>query len=100
MNREIHLTPPCDNVFARLGVEQPEEQALKTDLAVAFMQALDELAITPTDAARTLGVPPQRIDRLVGGYLDEFSSAAITGYLARLGFTVRLDAAPRPAIAD
>ncbi|XBQ16425.1 MAG: helix-turn-helix transcriptional regulator [Oceanicaulis sp.] len=89
----------ADNVFAALGVENPEEHALKAELVVRLKAVMDERAITQTAAARMTGVAQPDLSNLLRGRFKGFSVERLLSLLTALGQDVEIRLSPRPADA-
>lgn len=78
------------NVFADLGLPNPEEDEAKVQLAFAIIRAIEEKGLTQTEAARRAGVQQPHISKIVGGRLQEFSCERLMVILTGLGKDIKL----------
>jgi predicted XRE-type DNA-binding protein len=91
------LTPSSGNVFADLGLANPAELQLKSDLTILIRQAIQDQALTQQQAAENLGIQQPAVSDLVRGKrLEHYSLERLLGFLATLGHQVTLTiAAPQ-----
>ena len=61
------------NVFADLGLPNPEELLAKSKLISKIHAAMEEDHLTDEVAARMIGVAPKHLDALLRGDLDRYS---------------------------
>lgn len=78
------------NVFADIGVANPEEALLKAELVRSITNALDVRRLTQTAAAAVLGVSQPKVSLLYRGRLDAFSVERLLRFLNALGRDVRI----------
>lgn len=79
-----------DNVFADLGLPQPEEELAKIDLAVAIKRSIREKGFTQAQAAELMRTTQGNVSLIVGGKVDRFTSESLLKYLVRLGMDVEI----------
>lgn len=79
MSERIKYEKSSGNVFADLGVNNPDEHALRVSLAVRLIELMGKMELTQTEAARRLGVKQPEISRLKGGALGAFQCGASAG---------------------
>jgi len=70
------------NVFADLGLADPEERLLKARLASRIVDELETRGWSPEQAAEALSLSEAEVSRLVAGRLKGFSVANLTRLLA------------------
>ena len=84
-NDDITVTPGSGNVFADLGVAEPEEELAKAQLAVHIRDAIKRRRLTQAEAARLVGIDQPKISALMNGRLTGFSSDRLLRCLTALG---------------
>ena len=94
-HREITVTPGSGNVFADLGVAEPEEELAKVQLAVHIRDAIRRRRLTQVEAARLVGLDQPKISALMNGRLTGFSSDRLLRCLTALGQDVDILVRPR-----
>ena len=78
------------NVFADIGIPDPEDALAKARLADLLAESLDERGLTQVQAAEFLGVDQGSVSKLVNGRLDGFSQERIIRYLNMVGRDVEI----------
>lgn len=94
MSKSIKYIRSSGNVFADLGVSNPEEHALKVTLAVRLLELMAKLELTQTEAASRLGIKQPEVSRLKGGNLSHFSVERILGFFNSLNQRVEIRITP------
>jgi predicted XRE-type DNA-binding protein len=78
------------NVFADLGLRNPEELQAKADLVYEISRAIEERGLTQAEAAEILGIDQPKVSALVRGRLAGFSMERLYRYLNALGKDVEI----------
>jgi predicted XRE-type DNA-binding protein len=94
MSEEMELTWSSGNVFADLGLEDPDLLLAKADLAIAITGIIRERGLTQAAAARELGVDQARVSAIMRGRLDDFSLQRLMAFARRLGQDVQITVTP------
>jgi len=84
------------NVFADLGLANPEEMSLKAALAHRIASVLTHRNLTQTAMGEALGIPQSNVSRLLSGRLDGFSVERLIHFLLRLDRDVEIAIKKRP----
>lgn len=84
------------NVFADLGLPEPDEALAKAELAQKIVAILHERRLTQTDAAAILGIDQPKVSTLMRGRLSGFSIERLLRFLLLLGRDVEINVKPRP----
>jgi predicted XRE-type DNA-binding protein len=95
MSKEGKAIPGSGNVFADLGLKNPEEMLLKAQLALRIADAMRARKLTQRAAADLLGIDQPKISKLVHGQLYGFSSDQLLRFLTALGQDVEIVVRPR-----
>jgi predicted XRE-type DNA-binding protein len=85
MTEEAAVHGGTGNVFADLGLPNPEERQLKAQLAYRIAQLIAARKLTQTSAAATLGVSQPKVSALVNGELAGFSVERLLRRCRRTG---------------
>lgn len=86
------------NVFADLGVANPEEALAKSDLALKIYEIISQKKLTQRRAAKLLGIDQPKISALINGKLAGFSLERLFRYLIILGQEITINIKPiRPS---
>jgi predicted XRE-type DNA-binding protein len=94
MSKRIQVEEGSGNVFADIGLPNPEERLAKADLAIRIGEVLRARRFTQAQAARTLKVDQPKISRLLRGQLSGFSAERLMRFLTLLGRDVEITVRP------
>jgi predicted XRE-type DNA-binding protein len=85
------------NIFADIGLPNPEQVLAKADLAIRISEAIRARRLTQSQAARTLKLDERKIFRLSRGQLSDFSVEGLMHLLTLLGrdIEIRVKTTPR-----
>lgn len=86
------------NVFAGLGVPEPESHLLKAQLVARLASVLKDQGLTQADAAQRVGVSQPDISRLLRGQFRDISVERLLSMLVRLGCAVDILIRPTPDV--
>jgi predicted XRE-type DNA-binding protein len=78
------------NIFADLGLPNPEERLLKAQLAVQITHLIKAKGLTQTAAARLIGVPQPHLSDILRGRLSGYSVEKLLNIINRLGRRVEV----------
>jgi predicted XRE-type DNA-binding protein len=95
MSRKI--TKSSGNVYADLGLKNPEEHALKAQLVLRIAGVLEEQGLTQTAAARRLGITQPDVSKMLRGHFRQFSVERLMRFLVALGQDVEIVVRPASA---
>jgi predicted XRE-type DNA-binding protein len=87
---DIPVTRGSGNVFADLGMSNPEERLAKAQLASLIDDAIRERALTQQDAAALMGIDQPKVSHLLRGRLSGFSTQRLIDFLNALGRDVEI----------
>jgi predicted XRE-type DNA-binding protein len=85
------------NVFADLGLSNPEERLAKAQLVHRIAEIIKERNLTQAKAGAILGIDQAKVSKLVRGRLSEFSTSTLMEYLTRLDQDVEIVVRPKPS---
>lgn len=83
--KDNDVTEGSANVFADLGVAEPEEELAKAQLASHIRDAIKRRKLTQAVAAELVGLDQPKISALINGRLAGFSSDRLLRCLTALG---------------
>ncbi len=95
--REIEFEESSGNVFADLGLPNPEERLMKATLSIEIERAIKKRGLTQEQAANIMGVDQPKVSAIVRGRLAGFSMERLTVMLMRLGKDVEMVVREKPA---
>lgn len=78
------------NVFADLGLPNPEERAFKAELALCIRRVMQAKGLTQTELGTLVGLPQPKVSALLRGRLAGFSIDRLLSILNRLGRNVEV----------
>jgi len=88
------ITKSSGNVFADLGLKNPEEHALKAELVRQISAMLEKEGLTQTEAARRLRIAQPDVSRMLRGHFRQFSVERLMRFLVALGQDVEIIVRP------
>lgn len=92
---EIEVEMGSGNVFADLGLPDPEERQFKSLLAMQIRDIIEHQGLNQKEAAQTIGIASDEMNSLQRGRLSGFSVGQLIKCLNRLGSDVEVRIAPR-----
>lgn len=84
------------NVFADLGLPNPEEALAKAELANKIAVLIQARKLTQAKAAKLLGIDQPKVSMLLRGRLTGFSIERLMRYLILLGQDIKISVYPNP----
>ena len=96
MANGIHLTRRSGNVFADLGLANPEDRKIGVGLAVEINSIIRDLKLSQTEAAEKLGINQPKISALSKYRLEGFSVERLMNFLTRLDRDIEIVIHNRP----
>jgi predicted XRE-type DNA-binding protein len=96
MVEKIKVQVGSDNIFADLGLPNPEEHLAKAELASRIAGVLRQRRLTQAATAELLGIDQPKVSRLLRGYLTNFSTERLMHFLTLLGRDVEIVVKPTP----
>ena len=90
----IEYTESSGNVFADLGILNPEEALAKAEIASKIHDIIKEKKLTQAKAAKILEITQPKVSLLLRGYLTDFSLERLLGFLNELGQDVYISIVP------
>ena len=92
--QEGYIYESCGNVFADLGVPDPEIHLEKAKLTMKLHQAITERKLTIPKAAKLLGVTTDSLNMILRGSFSEYSLDQLLRFLAVFGQTFEITLRP------
>jgi predicted XRE-type DNA-binding protein len=85
MSDDFSIEEGSGNVFADLGLPNPEERLIKADLAMQIANGIHARRLTQAKAATLFGIDQPKISRLLHGQLSGFSTDRLIHFLTLFG---------------
>src|SRR3984885_6654320 len=92
----IAVTASSGNVFADMGLPEPEEELTKAQLASHIRQVIGRRRLTQIKAASLMGIDQPKVSALLNGRLANFSSERLMRLLTALGQDVEITVKTKP----
>lgn len=90
MGKDVDFIESSGNVFADLGLKNPEERLAKSELAVRIAASIKALKLTQVAAAQLCGIDQPKISKLLRGDLYGFSTDQLFRFLTALGQDIEI----------
>ena len=94
MTEPIEMYVGSGNVFADMGLPDPEERYAKAMLSILISRAIKARGLTQAEAAKLLGTTQPKISAVMRGRLSGFSIDRLFRFLTALGMDVHVDVRP------
>lgn len=79
-----------DNVFADLGLPDPEKLKVKSGLVIEICRALRRLGLTQDEAACRMGISQPKVSSMMRGDFTNLSERKLMDCLNRLGYDIEI----------
>lgn len=96
MSKSIKVTDSSGNIFADLGVDQPDEVLAKAQLAHTIINIVKYRHLTQVETARVLSVDQPKISALMNGRIYGFSMERLLGFINALDRDVEIRVRKKP----
>src|SRR5947209_19768601 len=90
----VSVTEGSGNVFADLGLPNPEQEMMKARLTLQIYRIVRERGLTQTQAAKTLGIRQPHVSLLMRNRAGSFSVGRLLEFLTALGHDVEIAIRP------
>ena len=88
------VTESTGNVFADLGLPNPEQELMKARLTLQIYRIIRERELTQTQAAKALGIKQPHVSLLMRNRSGSFSVGRLMEFLTALGQDVSVTVRP------
>jgi predicted XRE-type DNA-binding protein len=84
------ITESSGNVFADLGLPNPEQELIKAEFTLQIYRIIKERDLTQAEAARILGIKQPHVSLLMRNRAGSFSVGRLMEFLTALGHDVQV----------
>ena len=91
---KIKVTESSGNVFAALGLPNPEQELLKARLTLQIYNIVKSRALTQAQAGKLLGIKQPHVSALMRNRAGNFSIGRLMEFLTALGQDVEITVKP------
>lgn len=99
MTKREKFVHGSDNVFADIGLPNPEQHLLKAELVAKLDDIIKARKLTQTAAARLLGVGQPDLSKILRGHYDDVSVDRLLRFLMACGQDVEIVVKQKPKSA-
>ena len=92
--QEGYIYESCGNIFADLGLPDPEIHLEKAKLTLKLQAAITERKLSMPKAAKLLGLPADSLKMILRGSFSEYSIDRLLRFLAVFGQTFEITLRP------
>lgn len=94
---EMELEMSSGNVFADIGIENPEEELTKAQLVWEIEKIIKKKKMTQAAAAEVMGINQPKVSALIRRKLDGFSVERLIHFLNTLGQDIDIVVRQKPS---
>ncbi len=94
MAKKMKVTRGSGNVFADLGLPNPEQELLKAQLTLQIYRIVKARKLTQAQAGEVLGIKQPHVSALMRNRAGNFSVGRLMEFLTALGQDVRITVKP------
>ncbi len=88
------ITESSGNVFADLGLPNPEQELMKAELTLQIARIIKDRGMTQASAAKALGIKQPHVSLLTRNRAGSFSVGRLMEFLTALGQDVEIAVSP------
>ena len=92
--KDIRAERSTGNVFADLGLPEPQQELLKAKLTLQLYRLIKQRGITQTEAGKILGIKQPHVSALMRNRSGIFSVERLMDFLTALGQDVQITVRP------
>ncbi len=91
---KIRIEKSSGNVFADLGLPNPEQELLKAHLTLQIYKIIKERGLRQAEAGKILGIKQPHVSALMRNRSGNFSVARLMDFLTALGQDIEITVRP------
>ena len=96
---EVAFEPSSGNVFADLGLPNPQVAMAKAALVQRLRSLLEKRGVSQVEAAKLLGIDQPKVSKLLSGQTEGFTIDRLLRFVGRLGHDFHIVVGVRPVSA-
>jgi predicted XRE-type DNA-binding protein len=90
MSNEVEVFEGTDNVFADIGLDDPDELLARAQIGVEVLKILQGRKLKQRETAALLGINQTEVSHLMNGHFNRFSEGKLVTFLKKLDREVLL----------
>ena len=94
MTDKVRFTESSGNVFADIGIPEPEIALAKAQLALRLADIIEERGLTQAAAGEVLGIDQPKVSMIVRGRLRDFSLERLAQLLTKFNQDIEISVRP------
>jgi len=98
-NEDSQFVTGSGNIFADLNLQNADERAFKSELAIIIEMVIDRLSLTQTEAATRMNMKQSDVSNIVRGRLKGYTVDRLLRALTLLGQDIDLSIRPKQSNA-
>jgi len=91
---DIEVEASSGNVFADLGLPDPDKLKIKSGLVIEITRAVRHLGLTQEEAGRRMGISQAKVSGMLRGEFANLSERKLMECLTRLGYDIEIKVRP------
>jgi predicted XRE-type DNA-binding protein len=84
MDKEIEFYEGSSNVFADIGLPDPDERLVRAQIGVEVLKILQTRKLKQREIANLLGIKQAEVSHLMNGHFNRFTTDKFLDFLKRL----------------
>lgn len=92
---QVGFEESSGNVFADLGLPNPERELLKAGLTLEIYEIIKQRGLTPSEAGKLLGIKQPHVSNLMNGRSGSISVGRLMDFLIALDRDVQITFRPK-----
>ena len=97
MISSVEIEMGSGNVFADVGLPDPDKLKIKSGLVIEITKAVRKLGLSQDEAGRRMGLPQPKVSGLFRGDFANVSERKLMDCLNRLGYDIEIKVKPAKA---
>ncbi len=94
-SHENEVIESCGNVFADIGLPNPDEHLLKADIVIQLKRLIADRKLTQTKAASLIGIAQSDLSNVLGGHFRGYSVERLMRLMTAFDQDIEIRIRPR-----